>query len=78
MCEGVQLNSEIIRNNRNVEKFVGVNVIILSSRHLSKDEIYLLSKSLKFLYKAKIKEETEVYGRNLRLLWHFRNDQRSC
>ena len=70
MCEGVQLNSEITRNNRNVEKFVGVNVIILSSRHLSKDEIYLLSKSLKFLYKAKIKEEIEVYGRNLRLLWH--------
>lgn len=26
--------------------------------------------------KAKIKEEIEVHSRNLRLIWHFRNDHR--
>ena len=73
----VQLNSATIRNNRYEGKLVSINV---SSRHLSRDEISVLSKGLKFfptpkqINKVKIKEEIEVYGRNLRLIWHFRND----
>ena len=49
-------------------------LIYLSSRHLSKDEISLLSKGLRFvstlkhINKAKIKEEIEVYGMKLRLM----------
>ena len=63
-------------------KFVSTNVINLSSRHLSKDEVSVLSKGLQFVptpkhfNEAKIKEEIEVYGRKLRLMWHFRNDHR--
>ena len=78
----VQLNSATVSNNRCEGKFVSANVINLSNRHLSRDEISLLSKGIKFvpipklLNKAKIKEEIEVYGRKLRLMWHFRNDHR--
>ena len=59
----LQLNSGTICNNRYDKKFVSANVINLSSRHLSKDEISLFSKGLKFvptpkhINKAKIKEE---------------------
>ena len=78
----VQLNSATIRNNRYDGKFFSPNIINLSSRHLSRDEISLLSKGLKLvptpkhINKAKIKEEIKVYGRKLRLMWHFRNDHR--
>ena len=50
------------------------NVINLSSRHLSNDEISLNTKGLKFvptpehINKVKIKEEIEVYGKKLRLM----------
>ena len=49
---------------------------------MSKDEISLLSKSLKFIptpkhtNKALIKEELETYGRKLKLMWHYRNEKR--
>ena len=62
-------------------KFVSLNVINLSKRHLSKDEISLLSKGLKFtpthkhINKALIKEELETYDRKLRLMWHYRNEE---
>ena len=62
-------------------KFVSPNVINLSTRILSKAEISLLSKGLKFIptpisvNKAVIKEELECFGRKLRLLWHFRNEE---
>ena len=78
----VQLNSITIRNNRYEGKFVRANVINLSSRHISRDEISFLSKGLKFVpspkhtNKAKIKEEIEIYGRKFRLMWHFCNDRR--
>ena len=55
--------------------------INLSTRILSKAEISLLSKGLKFIpiptsvNKALIKEELECFGRKLRLLWHFRNEE---
>ena len=43
----------------------------------------LLSKGLKFvptgnkIDQAKLKRELEEYGRKLRLIWHFRNEERS-
>ena len=62
-------------------KFVSPNVINLSTRILSKAEISLLSKGLKFIpaptsvNKALIKKELQCFGRKLRLLWHFRNEE---
>ena len=64
-------------------KFVNKIVIYLSRRYLSASEISLLSKGLKFvptatkIDHAKLKAELEEYGRKLRLMWHFRNDERS-
>ena len=55
-------------------KFVSPNVINLSARILSKAEISLLPKGLKFIStptsvnKALIKEELECFGRKLRIL----------
>ena len=51
-------------------------------RQLTKSEIALLSKGLKFvptpnkIDKAKLKQELEVFRRKLRLIWHFQNDER--
>ena len=62
-------------------KFVSPNVFNLSKRQLSKSEISLLSKGLKFIptpksvNRVKLKEEVEVFGRKLRLKWHFRNEE---
>ena len=62
--------------------FVSKNVINLSQRQVTKSEISLLSKRLKFMPtpnridKAKLKQELEVFRRKLRLIWHFRNDKR--
>ena len=62
-------------------KFVSPNVINLSTRILSKAEISLLFKGLKFIptltsvNKTLIKEKLECFGRKLRLLWHFRNEE---
>ena len=72
--------AEVI-DGRLMGKFVSPNVINLSTRILSKAEISLLSKGLKFIptptsvNKALIKEELECFGRKLRLLWHFRNEE---
>ena len=61
-------------------KFVSPQVINLSTTILSKAEISMLSKGLKFIptptsaNKPLIKEELECFGRKLRLLWHFRNE----
>ena len=63
--------------------FVSPNVFNLSNRHLSAAEISLLSKGLKFVptptfvNRAAIKEELEIFGRTLRLKWHFRNHESS-
>ena len=62
-------------------KFVSPNVMNLSTRILSKAEISLLSKGLKFIptptsvNKALIKEELECFVRKLCLLWHFWNEE---
>ena len=75
-------NAATLLDGRYEGKFVRPNVINLSKRHLSKDEISLLSKGLKFIAtpkhinKARIKEEPETYGRKLRLMWHYRNQER--
>ena len=72
MCENI--------DDRFKGKFVSENVINLSGRDLSKAEISLLSKGLKFVptptnvNKAILKEELEKFGRRLRLKWHFRNE----
>ena len=64
-------------------KFVTPNVINLSTRILSEAEISLLSKGLKFIStptsvnKALIKEKLECFGRKLRLLWNFQNEESS-
>ena len=63
-------------------KFVSSNVINLSRRNLSEAEISLLSKGLKFvptankIDRARLKTELEEYGRKLRLMRHFRNDEK--
>ena len=75
-----KLNSATTCNNRYEGEFVSANIINLSSCHLSKEEVSLLSKGLKFvptsnhLNKAKIIEEIEAYFTKLRLTWHFQND----
>ena len=75
-------NSAALVNERLQGKFVNPNVVNLSRRNLTNNEISLFSKGLKFvptprgINKALIKEELEAYGRKLRLMWHFRNDER--
>ena len=74
-------NVATLLDGRYKGKFVSPNVINLSKRHLSKDEISLLSKGLKFIptpkhiNKALIKEELETYGRKLRLMRHYQNEE---
>ena len=56
------------------------NVINLSKRNLTKEEISVLSKGLQFVptpkhfHKAFLREELQNFGRKLRLKWFFRND----
>ena len=76
-------NTASLNKTRLEGKFVSKNVINLSKRNLSRSEISLLSKGLKFvpsankLDRATFKRELEEYGRKLRLIWHFRNDERT-
>ena len=69
-------NAVTLLDGRYDGKFVSPDVI-----NLSKDEISLLSKGLKFIPTPKhinkvfIKEELETYGRKLRLMWHYRNEE---
>ena len=75
-------NAATLLDGRYEGKFVSPNVINFSKRHLSKDEISLLFKGLKFIptskhiNKARIKEELETYGRKSRLMWHYCNEER--
>ena len=74
-------NGATLLDGRYQGKFGSPNVINLSSRNLTKAEISLLSKGLKFvptpknINKAQIKEELEIFGRKLRLMWYFRNEE---
>ena len=75
-------NGVFTLNRRIKDKFISKDVVNLSKRKLTKAEISLLSKGLKFvptsnhINKAKLKMELEAYGRMLRLKWHFRNDEK--
>ena len=75
-------NIATFKGERLEGKFVSGNVINLSRRNLSEAEISLLSKGLKFVStaneidRAKLKTEFEEYGRKLRLIWRFRNDEK--
>ena len=70
-----------VKDGRLKGKFVSPNVINLSTRILSKAEISLLSKGLKFIptpasvNKALIKEKIEYFDRKLGVLLHFRNEE---
>ena len=63
-----------LRDNRLEGKFVSKNAINSSQRQLTKSEISLLSKGLKFvptpnrIDKAKLKQELDVFWRKLRLM----------
>ena len=69
-------------NGRLERYFVSNNVFNLSCCKLSKAEVSLLSKGLKFcptpntIDKSILKEDLEKFGRKLRLKWHYRNDNR--
>ena len=76
-------NTDSLNKTRLEGKFVSKNVINLSRINQPRSEISLLSKGLKFvpsankIDRAKLKRELEEYGRKLRLMWHFRNDERT-
>ena len=75
--------AEITSNGRLKGFFVSENVENLSNRTLSKAEVSLLSKGLKFfptpnsVDKSVLKEDLAKFGRTLRLKWHYRNDERT-
>ena len=77
-------NEAIVLNRRLKSKFVSENVVNPSKWKLSKSEISLLSKGLKFIPtsntigKAKLKIELEAFGRMLRLKWFLRNGDEIC
>ena len=74
-------NSATLVNERYKGKFVS-HVVNFSRRNLTSNAISLLSKGLKLVpttrgvNKALINEELEAFGRRLKLMWHFRNDDR--
>ena len=76
-------NAAFLNKTRLEGKFVSKTAINWSRRNLSQSEISLLSKGLKFvpsankIDRAKLKRELEEYGRKIRLMWYFRNDERS-
>ena len=78
----VQGNEAEMCDGRLKGEFVSKNVINLSKRNLSENEISLLSKGLNFIPTcnkvdvARLKIELERFGRMLRLKCHFRNDKR--
>ena len=80
-------NRTKLKNNGLEGKFISKNVLNLLQRQLTKSEISLFSKgffqNFAFLStpnrtdKAKFKQKLEVFGRKLRLMWCFRNDERT-
>ena len=75
-------NDALTLNGRIKGKFVSKNVVNLSKQKLTKAEISLLFKGLKFvptsnhINKVKLQMELGAYGRMLPLKWHFRNDEK--
>ena len=75
--------AEVTENGRLTGRFVSGNVVNLSRKELSAEDISLLSKGLKFsptptdIDKAKLKEDLEAFKRRMRLRWHFRDNEDS-
>ena len=69
-------NEAAILNGRLKGKFVSANVENLSKRKLSKSEISLLSKGLKFIPTSNTIDKAKAFGRMLRMKWFFRNDEK--
>ena len=69
-------------NGRLIGRFVSGSVVNLSRRELSKEDISLLSKGLKFsptptdIDKSQLKSDIEAYKRKMRLKWFFRNEEK--
>ena len=74
-------NDAVFCGSRLGGKFVSKNVVKLPRRNLSSAEISILSKGLKFVPAAtktdqvKSKRRHGKYGKELSLMWHFRNDE---
>ena len=76
-------NVAMFRGNRFEGKFINKNVINFSSEISLQRRFSLLLKGYKFVPtanktdQAKLKRELEEYGRKLRLIWHFRYDEKT-
>ena len=81
VAQEIDDNRAKLNDNELKGKFVSKNVINLSQRQLTKSQISLLSKGFKFvptlnrIGKAKLKQDLDIFGRKLRLMWHFRKDE---
>ena len=77
------INTTSYKGLRLEGKFVSKNIINLARRNLYPPGISLLFKGLEFVPSAnkldlvKLKRELEENGRTLRLMWHFRKDERT-
>ena len=75
-------NSATLVNEIYKGEFFSLNIVNLFRRNLTTNEIFLLSKGLKFvptprgIHKTLTKDELEAYDKKLSLMWHFRNDER--
>ena len=75
--------TEVTENGRLTGRFVSGNVVNLSRKELSAEDISLLSKGLKFsptptdIDNAKLKGDLEAFKRRMRLRWHFRDNEDS-
>ena len=74
-------NAASLEGNSYKANFVSRNVINLSKRNLTKDEISLLSNFLQFVptpkhFNKALLRELQNFGKKLRLKWFFRNDAR--
>ena len=75
--------TEVTENGRLTGRFVSGNVVNLSRKELSAEDISLLSKGLKFsptptdIDKAKLKEDLEAFKRRMRLRWHSKDNEDS-
>ena len=84
MEEEVQVAVQAVEeddNGRLIGRFVSGSVVNLSRRELSKEDVSLLSKGLKFsptptdIDKAQLEADIEDFKRRMRLRWHFRNNE---
>ena len=64
-------------------RFVSTNVVNLSKKELSEDDVSLLSKGLKFcptpkeIDKAELRADLEEFKRRIRLKWHFKDNNKT-